>query len=217
MNSTELISEFSILFEDLATQGSKGLDEYEKSVCYTHVQEQMVMQLAQAKLLDPISSLVKYSEETNIQTSIYDTAKDFAKVSNPFHVISYFIKSDTEGDVGIIEADDKFITSLLASPYKYPPKNLAYVVMGETKNTVFPPFNYSLKSLVTKYVQYPSPIILEALSGADSINGITVETAPVLNESFHRELVKLAVQYAIKVYIGQPEKQVSNDSSRDKQ
>ena len=216
MNLTELTNEFTILFEDLATQGSKGLDNYEKSVCYTHVQEQMVRQLAQAKLLDPISSLVKYSEETNIQTSIYVTAKKFAKVSNPFHVMSYFIKSDTNGDIGCTDVDESFITGLLMSTYKYPPKNLAYVVMGETSNIVFPPFNYALKSLVTKYIEYPTPIILDALSGGDTINGLTAATNPMLDASFHRELVKLAVKYAIEVYIGQPEKQLSDDSKRDK-
>lgn len=216
MNLTELTNEFTILFEDLATQGSKGLDNYEKSVCFTHVQEELIRKLIAAKLFDPISKLVKYSEETNIQSSIYNTAKDFLKVDNPFHVVSYFIKSDTKGDVGIIQADENFIVSLLASPYKYPPKNLAYVVMGETKNTVFPPFNYDLKSCVTKYIEYPSPIILDALTGDDTINGITVATIPILDASFHRELVKAAVQYAIEVYIGQPEKQVPNDSSRNK-
>ena len=217
MNLTELASEFTILFEDLATQGSKGLDDYEKSVCFTHVQEQVIKQLAQAKMLDPISTLVKFSEETTIQTSIYTTAKEFTKVNSPFHVCSYFIKSNNGGDIGCIEQEGKFITSLLASPYKYPPKNLAYVVMGETRNIVFPPFNYDLKSLVTKYVEYPSPIILSALSGEDSINGITIATDPILDKAFHRELVKLAVQYAIEIYIGQPEKQVPNDSSRNKQ
>jgi len=185
-------------------------------VCFTYVQEQMVRQLAQANILDPIASLINFSEETGIQTSIYITAKDFTKVSNPFHVFSYFIKSNTKGDVGIIPVDDKFITSLLASPYKYPPKNLAYVVMGETKNTVFPPFNYDLKSLVTKYLEYPTPIILEALTGSDTINGLTAATVPILDASFHRELVNQTVKYAVEIYIGQPEKQLSDDSPRDK-
>ena len=215
MNLTELNNEFIILFEDLATQGTKGLDAFERSICYTYAQEATIRELAKSNILDPIASLIDYSEETTIESSIYETAKDFAKVSNPFYVLSYFIKSETKGDVGVIDAGEKIITSLLAGAYKYPPKNLAYVVMGETKNTVFPPFNYDLKSLVTKYIQYPSPIILEELTGDDTINNLTAATAPILDESFHRELVKQAVDYAINVYIGQPEKQVSDDSRRN--
>lgn len=216
MNLTELNNEFTILFEDLATQGSKGLNNYERSVCFTYVQEQMIRQLAKSDVLDPISSLVDYSEETNIQTSIYNTAKEFLQVDNPFHVFSYFIKSNTKGDVGCIDAKEQFITALLASPYKYPPKNLAYVVMGETKITVFPPFNYDLKSLVTKYLLYPSPIILAPLTGGYTINGSTAATNPILDESYHREMVNQTIAYAVKVYIGQPEKQVSDDSPRNK-
>lgn len=217
MNLTELNSEFEVLFEDLATAGTKGLDSYERSICFTHVQEQLIRGLIKASVLDPIASLIKFSSEINIQSSVYNTAKDFAKVSNPFYVFSYFIKSSTKGDIGCIDVDDKFITALLAGAYKYPPKNLAYVVMGETKNTVFPPFNYDLTTLVTKYVQYPTPIILEALTGVDTINGLVAATSPILDASFHRDLVDQTVKYAVQVYIGQTEKQIKDDSSGNKQ
>lgn len=216
MNLTELNSEFIVLFEDLATSGSKGLNTYERSLCFTYVQEQMIRQLAVENITDPIAKLIKHNVETNIQSSVYDTAKKFTKINNPFYVFGYFIKSDTDGDVGVVETTHKFITSLLASPYKYPPKNLAYVVMGETSNIVFPPFNYDLKSFVTKYLEHPTPIILEALTGGDTINGTTIATEPILDASFHTKLVESAVQYAVRVYIGQPEKQLENDSRGNK-
>lgn len=219
MNLTELNSEFEILFEDLATNGSKGLDAYEKSVCYTHVQEELVRELAKANNLDAIQNMVSHSEESNFSSSIYSTGKKFTAVTDALHVLDYFVKplSEADGDIPAIGPDQSVIKSMLASAYKYPPKNLAYVVMGETSLIVFPPFNYGMKSLVTKYVKFPNPIILDNLTGDDSVNGIQVPTNPQIHQSYHRELVRRAVQYAITVYIGQPEKEVKNDRSRNQQ
>lgn len=219
MNSTELNNEFTILFEDLATSGSKGLNSYERSICFTNAQELLTRQFAQKGILDPIDSLITLNEEITQLASIYETATDFAKVSNPFHVLGYFIKSNdiNQGDIGLTATDEAFINrSLLVNPYKYPPRNVAYVVMGETKLTVFPPFSYNLKSVVTTYVSKPTPIILETLTGGDTIDSLTAVTAPVIKESYHRDLINAAVQFAITVYIGQPEKEVSNDNSRNK-
>lgn len=218
MNLTELNNEFKVLFEDLATSGSKGLDDYERSLCFTYSQEDISRQLASSGVLDPISTLVKNSEETALLTSIYDTAKDVAKVSDPFFVLGYFVKSNTveNSDVGATPVSMAFINgSILSGPYKYPPKNLAYVVMGETNITVFPPFNYDLKSLVTRYVEKPTPVILTSLTGGDTIDGLSTPTAPVIAASYHTELVKRAVEFAVKTYIGQPEQEV-NGGQRNK-
>ena len=72
---TELNSEFEILFEDLATAGSKGLDDYEKSVCYTYAQDSLVKQLAEGNLLDPIKSLVDTFQNTGPGVSEYKQAQ----------------------------------------------------------------------------------------------------------------------------------------------
>lgn len=220
MNLTELNNEFTILFEDLATAGSKGLNIYERSVCFTYAQEQLSRAFAKQGILDPIDSIIKLSEETTIVASKYQSGKDVTKVTDPFYILGYFIKSSVsiEGDIGLTPTDEQFInSSLLVKSYKYPPTNVAYVVMGETKLTVFPPYTYNLYSVCTKYVQKPTPVILDALTGGLTIDGLSAATDPILTESYHRDLVNAAVQYAISVYIGQQEKEVPNDNSRSKQ
>lgn len=214
MNSTELIKEFDLLFENLATNGSVGLNNYEKSVCYTYAQEQIVRDLASKSVLGPIEDLVKVTENSTIVTSsLYKSAKEFLRVTDSTYDLNYFLKSNTAVDIPAVEQTGDQINQMLAGAYKYPPKNLAYVVMGEINLIVFPPFNYDLKSLVTRYVQYPTPIILEALTGGLTINTLTAETVPVVHESVHRDLAKAAVKYAIEIYIGQEEKEVTDDRS----
>jgi hypothetical protein len=210
----ELDSRFSVLFEDLNTSGSKGLDSYERSICLTYAQKEIIKALAQSGNLRPISKLVKYGKEITYSTSVYYTAREYNLITKFFHILGYFIKSQNGRDIPLVEVPEQVISEMLAGSYKYPPKNLAYVVMGENTATVFPPFNFNVSAMYTKYVAFPSPVILENLSGSDAIDGVTTATEPILDESFHEELVNAAVQYAIKVYIGQEEKDLGADDSR---
>ena len=54
--------------------------------------------------------------------------------------------------------------------------------------------NFQVTSFNTRYVEYPTPVILDTLTGGYSINGLTAPTDPVLDESFHRTLVNAAVK-----------------------
>lgn len=225
----ELSDRFEVLFEDLSTSGSKGLDSYEQSICFTYAQKQLIKALAEAKNFYPISSLIKYNKETIVPTnetySVYQTAKVFRITRNYFHIIGHFLKGNTtdngvisEGkDIPLIEVSESVINSMLASSYKYPPKNLAYVMMGEGTVTVFPPFSFGASEMYTRYVEFPTPIILEAITGGDTIDGKIEATEPILDQSFHEELVNAAVQYAIQAYIGQEEKDLGPDDSKRNQ
>ncbi len=211
----ELSSEFQILFEDLATAGSKGLDSFEKSVCFTHAQEAVIKQLAVENDLESIKSLVAVHKETNAVAGTYVTSKFYTGVANPLHILGYFA-SRAGMDIPALPVSQQLIDRMLLAPYKYPPKDLVYVVVGaNAKNLVFLPLNFTATSFSVRYVEYPTPIILTALTGGDSINGLTAQTIPVLEASLHRKLVNAAVQYAITVYIGQPEKEVADGSAGD--
>lgn len=206
MDLTELNNEFDILFEDLATAGSKGLDSYEKSICFTYAQEGIVDQLAQSGNLIPISSLVATQVEPTGTASEYKTGKRYPIVNNPVAIIGYFASNATK-DIPAKPVPQQTIDSMLLMPYKYPPKDLVYVVVGESTNLVFLPFTFTATGFSTRYVTQPTPIILDTLTG-DSIRGLTAATQPVLIDAWQDKLVNAAVQYAIKVYIGQQEKEV---------
>jgi hypothetical protein len=205
MDSTELKDEFEILFEDLATSGSKGLDIYEKSVCYTYAQEQLVRQLMKEDLY-AISGLIKTKLEPTGTQSEYKTGKNYPLSPSEIGILGYYASS-VKKDIPATEVPQQVIDKLLLAPYQYPPKNLVYVVVGEDTNVVFLPLNFVPTGFTTRYVAYPPPIILGTLQGV-TINGLSTESPPSITEDYHRTLVEAAVQYAIKVYIGQPEKEV---------
>lgn len=216
----ELSDRFEVLFEDLSTSGSKGLDGYEQSICFTYAQKQLVKALAEAKNFYPISDLIKYNKETLVPESealpVYNTAKVFRVTKNYFHILDHFLKG-APGDIPMVEVPSTVINSMLASSYKYPPKNLAYVMMGEGTVTVFPPFSFGDSEMYTRYVAYPPPIVLEPLTLGATVDGVSQPTEPILDESFHEELVNAAVQYAIQAYIGQEEKDLGPDDSKRNQ
>ena len=210
----ELNSEFEILFEDLATNGSKGLDMYEKSVCFTHAQENAVKSLATSNTLDPIQSIIKADIVSAFGASVYKTGATSPRRADMLYVLNYFATSPEE-DIPARIVPTAVIDAMILRAYKYPPIDLVYVMVGENTNVVFPPLNFTMDSFSTRYVEYPSPIILEDLTGTDTINGITVATPPILEESFHRALVFEAVKFAISIYVGQQEKEATDGTKGD--
>ena len=220
MNSKELNNEFEILFEDLATAGSKGLDGYEKSVCFTYAQDSIVKSLARQKDLVDIIELVKFNEDTVSSSSVYRNGISYKAVPKALMTLDHFLRSTNE-DITAILTPQAIIDSMLSSAYKYPPKNLAYVVVGENIDEpgfiVFPPLFFTPEAFVTRFVTEPTPVILEILTGGLTIRGESSITLPMLKDSYQSELVNAAVQFAIKLYIGQPEKEAGNDGSRNKQ
>ena len=216
MNLRELKNEFEILFEDLATSGSKGLNDYEKSICYTYAQESLIKTLAERGNMKDIQELIKFNVDASGTSSHYRTGRKYSKVPNLLVYLDSILKS-TSKDIPAIEVPQTVISNMLASAYQYPPANLAYVVVGEDTDIVFPPLYFTTASFVTRYIIAPSPVILSALTGTDTIKGLTAATAPILKDSYQDELVNAAVQFAISIYIGQPEKEASNDGPRNKQ
>lgn len=209
---TELSSEFDVLFENLATNGSKGLDEYEKSVCFTAAQELIVKQLAQSGNLYPISSLVKYNKETAVQgVTSYSTARRYLNTTyEALYILGYY--ATRQGiDIPAKVVPQIVIDNMLFAPYKYPPKDLVYVVVGENTDEVFLPLNFNAESFTTRYVAYPTPVILDSLD--TSIREVNTPTIPILDNSFQTQLVDFAVKYAIEIYIGQQEQTLQDGSS----
>ena len=216
MNLKELNSEFSILFEDLASAGSKGLDSYERSICFTYAQDEIIKTLAKQGKLDDIQELVAFNENTVALQAVYKTAKKYARVPKTLLELDHFL-SGADKDIPAVSVPQVVIDSMLSAAYKYPPVNLAYVVVGEDALIVFPPLYFVTRAFVTRYVKLPTPVILETLTGADTIRDETAATEPILKDGYQVELVNAAVQFAVKVYIGQQEKEAGNDSSRNKQ
>ena len=215
MNSTELKAEFKILFEDLATNGSKGLDDYEISVCLTKGQELVIDSLLGQQDLEKLSPVTDIFQITAFTASEYTTARVYAHPSNSKRIIRRFLTSGdiNQGQIPVVSPGPGPIDSMLMSPYKYPPKNLAYVIVEEDADVVFPPLSYDLKFYNYLFVQYPGPITI----GTQVINGGSyVDNPPALGVDLHRTILEAAVNFAVKVYIGVPETPVNDGGSGNK-
>jgi hypothetical protein len=208
MTNAEFESEFDVLFEDLATAGSKGLDIYEKSLCLTYAQEQMVKMFANGGMTMELSNIIKFQSDAPGTPGNYPNSTLFPYLDSMKILDRYLTNGTPEEQVYMNEVQPIVIESMYKAAYKYPAKNLAYVVVGDSFDEVFPPLNYSTVSYVRRYVEYPTPVILDALTGGDTINGLTAATPPILHEEQHRTLLEAAVNFAVKTYIGVEEKQV---------
>ena len=212
---TELKDEFKIAFEDLATSGSKGLDEYEISVCLTKGQENVIYQLMQAgdmHNLSPIIDVLSLSTPIGAGVMLMGNGSRYATPENAMGILDRVVKY---GDdiIGTEVVPPGVISNMFKAAYKYPPKNVAYVMVEENSETVFPPLNYLIGEYVYTYIKYPRDIVLEGVI----TNNVTVPASnPSLNSPLHRRIVEAAVQYAVGTYIGQPEKTLGNDNSGNK-
>jgi hypothetical protein len=212
----ELNSEFGLLFEDLSTAGSKGLDDYERSICFTVAQERIITALASQKNLSEIQDLVVFNIETNDSPSPYMNSVQYNSLNESLLDLDFSISSINK-DIPAVRVPMLVIDNMKGTAYQYPPKDLAYVVVGESTYIVFPPLYFDVIKFTTRYVKTPTPVILSALDNGDSIKGISNPTEPVLKDSYQDELVDGAVKYAIAAYIGVPEKEVQNDGTGNKQ
>ena len=221
----ELSNEFDILFEELATAGSKGLDEYEKSICFTYAQSLIVDDLIKTKTYSFSQNLLTTLSliETTVTDDIYgDYCKNYATDSKVYKILGYVLRGNRNKEnfnisIPGLEVTDSEIQNMLALPYKYPPKDLAYVLRVQdagdsTKivSAIFAPFKFVLsKSLFVKCILTPTPIILETLV-SESIRDTKTATKPILDDFLQEKLVEGAVMFAIEKYIGLPEKEIPN-------
>lgn len=227
MTSSELKSEFRIMFEDLATSGSKGLDDYEMSVCLTVGQDNVIMGLVAEGNMDQLRKLIKYTE-TNMDPADAEIfgAISYWKVPIADSVLVALdrvirgveVLPDTSIKTYGIEGvtvPPGTIAKLHSAAYKYPPKNVAYVMVGEGSDSVFPPLNFPVKSHMLAHIEKPQAITIGGQPMGD-LGVILVDGPPSLPSGLHRSIIKAGVEYAVGVYIGQPEKQVQDGGSGNK-
>jgi hypothetical protein len=214
---TELNSEFEILFEELATHGSKGLDVYEKSYCFTLAQRELVKKLANPATAHEFQNMVvtKRLSVSGIMNAYEPIGKSYSLVNDSLKVIDYVISgTPNNGTLEIlipgVDVPVGIITEMVGKDYKYPPKNLAYVLRvrdhAETNkiSVVFAPFKFSVESVHVRYIRYPKPVILDYL-GSDSIDGHNSATKPEIADIYKDMLLDKAVKIAISTYVGIPD------------
>lgn len=230
MNSAKEWSDrFDVLFNQVMSNSSANLDEYDKSIFCTKAQEEIVKNYFNPKGNkyqegfddDPkrqadFAKLIKSKDITISATGNFDKRASTYKGewdNDIFIVINEMMTAKDSNNkeftytVNPISYDD--YAKLMRKPLKYPPKNEVWrLITGASLNAT----SFDLIGMYVgtptysvRYVKRPAPIILINLDSIDSgltINGKSQPQNPVceLGEHLHEEILQRAVELAKAAY-----------------
>lgn len=213
MTTTEFSNEFDILYNNIMSNGSPGLTEYEKSVFLTQAQESLVIGFYNGKLTGEsfevteevrtyISNLVKQatlslsSGNSIVPGSVFYTLPDdcwfITYESAILSDSSLGCQNNKQVIVKPVTQDDFYRVSrnpFLGANYR----RVLRLTSGNKSELIS---KYSISNYTIRYLTRPTPIILTTLSGGLTINGQTAITECQLDEAIHRTILEKAVQLA---------------------
>lgn len=236
MINIEFSTEFDILFNNIMNDTAPGVNEYEKSVFLTKAQDELVKNYfnpkgnkyqegfdGSAKRQSDFSMLVTISNLTKEDSPTPTFNHDFSSVFKIPDNLMLFIQESlevTSGDSSLVLQViplryDEYIR-LNSRPYKYPPRNQAWRVIGPssfedsgstatyTRNAQIiyhPGETPEDEGYNLIYVRRPQPIILTDLTSTGlSIAGISTESMCELAPEIHPEILQRAVELAKAAY-----------------
>lgn len=215
MTTQEFSNEFDVLYNNIMSNQSPGLNEYEKSVLLTQAQESFILDIYTGKynnssfesteeVISYINTLVKQVELTTpiIGEGISNNSV-FYQLPNDLWYITYesaILEDESleyENNKAVIVkpiTQDKFYF-INRNPFKKANNKRVLRLILDNKSELIS--EYNIKSYIIRYISKPSPIILEDLSNYGvSINGVTEVTDCKLNPASHRIILNRAVQLA---------------------
>lgn len=229
MTTQEFKNEFLIHYNAIATNSAPGLDDFEISVFLTKAQLELVknnykidgnkyregFEGSEKRRVD-LRELVKDYKSTLIVTSTskIHTNSQFFKIPDDVFLIVYedVTISTTDCYNGNIlnvnvKTHDEF-TIQIDNPFKKPDQNICWrldfskIGSDRVVELINP---YTISQYHLRYIMYPPPIIVSALSTSFpgeglTIDGISVSQTCVLDKELHREIVDRAVQLALRDY-----------------
>lgn len=204
MINKEFISEFDLLYNNVASNQSPGFTNYEKSVFLTKAQEDILkayLNRQTNKLLEgqDSSSLrqIDFSTITRTINLIRSNSKYklsglpysecFAFPQDAFFILNEQIKVENEYDktkeiLQVIPLTNNEFTRNMLKPYKQPLKGQAWriftgndIMEGAIIETIAH-YKQRIESYSVRYIRRPHPIILEDLDN-NSIEGYNLESA----------------------------------------
>lgn len=229
MNNKEFSREFDILYNNIMSNSAPGLNEYEKSVFLTQFQEQLIIDIYSGKTpsgnsfesneeirryLDTLIQPFFTSDKVNISNTISKKSQCFKKDDKIWFIIyeSAIYKDDKAGckdgeHIRILPiTHDEYLT-IKDNPFRG--DNINRVLKIDSENNISELIsNFNIESYYIRYIEKPSPIILEDLSIYDNdedkvtIDGMQEITDCKLHSALHRVILNGAVYLAIQAYKG---------------
>lgn len=211
--SEEWSVNFDLIYNNISSNQSPGLTEYEKSVFLTQAQEAVILDLYKGISGDAfetteevtryLSSLVltdelqqsKSTTENNIKTYSYYLPDDVWFITYQSGNITIDDTNNIKRDVIVVPSKQDSLFKDLNNPFKGPNKNKILSISEEEYITLYS--KYDINKFYIKYLKRPNPIVLEdseyPISGVSDFN---VE----IPESLHNQVLNQAVQFAKAVW-----------------
>lgn len=225
----ELTNGFDILYNNISSNASPGLNEYEKSVILTKAQIEVLKNYfnpkgnkykegfdgSQKRQID-FSNLIKVvkPEESNSlmnsvqkmdeRSTLYEVPEDVLFVLNETANVVYDGKYKHKVDIVPLRYDE--YSMMVSKPFKQPYKHQGWRMINATSQRlveVIVKEGAEISDYTMRYVRYPRPIILIDLEDEElSIQGENKVSECELDRSLVDEILQRAVEIAKGAYTG---------------
>lgn len=216
MTADEMSREFDIYYNNINSNSCPGLDEYEKTVFLNKAQDVIVkdafnigtnpersnLDIEKNRINDFSNLIIEKQSILTKNTGASLQADNIYQVtfdSNVLFVLNEFISSNNI-NYPVVPKNFEDFTKLMGNPYPYPPKNIAWRIIGAQNNDIivlsFVPKNAAKHYI--RYVKLPRRIVLNK----GTFNGSGTSVNCELSEVLHPEIVHKAAQLAKMAYAG---------------
>ena len=232
MTTQEFNTEFDVLYNNIASNGAPGINEYEKSVFLTKAQNELIKAYF-LKVSNKLQSgyddnalqqtnfsnliVLKTYQNNDLEEAKYSSIANSKSVVMPknslFILNEQLLVTDTNNKnktLIVVPINGDAYSRLLSKPFKRPLKNQAWrldVNMESTKDEqcadLIPTAGTTIKGYQIRYVKKPTPIILTTLEDGIRIDGEFEEMTCKLNPILHPEVLQRAVEFAKASYTGE--------------
>lgn len=206
MTAVEFGKELDVIYENINKNGAPGLDGYEKSVILSNAQEKLVNNiLSQDPSASTLPQLIAVYQDGIGAPSVYSWGTVFTLPTDGImKVLNERVEDDSNVSYSVIPISNEEFTISQSKPYRFPRRRTAWRlgVLNATTFSVelFGRPDVTLSTYNLRYVRKPKPIIVETLTGGDTIDGYTAIRTSELDISLHKSIVELAVKLAEMYY-----------------
>ena len=218
MDVKEFSLEFDLLYNNIMSNKSPGLSEYEKSLFLTQAQESIVLDIYSGKYGDSferteettsyLNQLLKqetYTDADFIEGKKLDTRSVFITLPEDLWFKtgevafikdkSYKCSEDNTREVTVLPVTQDTLVRTKRSPFRGPNER-RILRLDSSKHTVELISNYPITSYTVRYLSRPEPIILSNLPQGLTIGGKSSPQACLLNTAIHKAILSKAVLIA---------------------
>lgn len=225
----ELTNGFDILYNNISSNASPGLNEYEKSVILTKAQIEVLKnyfnpkgnkykegfdgsqkrQIDFSNLIkvvkpDESNSLINSVQKMDERSTLYEVPEDVLFVLNETANVVYDGKYKHKVDIVPLRYDE--YSMMVSKPFKQPYKHQGWRMINATSQRlveVIVKEGAEISDYTMRYVRYPRPIILIDLEDEGlSIQGENKVSECELDRSLVDEILQRAVEIAKGAYTG---------------